>query len=212
MEKREIQDKAKPSRSFDWGAIRRRLESIERAAEQGWAPSAEAATKVFRERARALAQEPARAEALEETLKAVAFLLAQETYAVESRYVREVYPLKELTPLPGAPPFLLGIASVHGQILPVVDLKRLFELPEKGLADLNKLVILREGSAELGILADQMLGMRAIPVREIEPSLPTLVGIRAEFLRGVTQGPIVVLDARKILERILTFQGPNKDT
>src|SRR5439155_25417175 len=116
-----------------------------------------------------------------------------------SSSVREVYPLKELTPLPCTPPFVLGIINVRGKILSVIDIKKFFDLPEKGLTDLNKVIIVHADEMELGILADALLGVRAIPLEELQPSLPTLTGIRAEYLKGVTKDRLVILDTEKIL-------------
>ena len=86
-------------------------------------------------------------------IEIITFTLATETYGVESAFVREVYPLKEFTPLPGLPPFIFGIICVRGQILPVVDLKKFFNLPEKGLGEMNKVIILGNGQMEFGIMA-----------------------------------------------------------
>lgn len=199
MTKRETQQNDKRTSALDWDEVRRRLETAALAAERGWALTSEEAARLLRQRARSLARELPRQEKAGEHLEVLEFLLAYETYAVESRYVREVYPLKELTPLPGTAPFVLGIANVRGRILSVIDIKRFFELPEKSLTDLNKLVIIREGGMELGILADAIVGVRSIPAAEIHPSLPTLTDIRADYLRGVTKERIVVLDARKLL-------------
>ena len=52
----------------------------------------------------------------------IVFNLASESYGVESEFVREVYPLKDFTSLPGLPSFILGIINVRGLILPIVDL------------------------------------------------------------------------------------------
>jgi purine-binding chemotaxis protein CheW len=129
----------------------------------------------------------------------VEFVLAYEEYAIESSYVREVYPMKELTPVPGKPPFVLGIINVRGQILSVVDIKKFFDIPEKGLTDLNKVIIIHDYTMEFGILADVVLGMRRIMLREIQQSLPGFTGIRAQYLKGVTQERVAVLDAGKLL-------------
>ncbi|HZC03678.1 MAG TPA: chemotaxis protein CheW, partial [Gammaproteobacteria bacterium] len=51
-------------------------------------------------------------------------------------------------------------------------------LPAKGLTDLNKVIIVHDPSMEFGILADALLGVRSIPIEEIQASLPTLTGIR----------------------------------
>lgn len=155
--------------------------------------------EILKARARALAQEPKERDTAEEYIEVVEFLLAHETYGIESLYVREVYPLKELTPLPCTPPFVLGIINVRRQILSLIDLKKFFDLPEKGLTDLNKVIIVRTDAMELGILADVILGTRSIPLKEIQPTLPTLTGIRAEYLRGVTKERLIILDAEKIL-------------
>ena len=138
------------------------------------------------------------------------FLLAYETYAIESRCVREVYPLQNLTPLPCTPAFVLGIVNVRGEMLSVLDIKKFFGLPEKGLTDLNKLIVLDSGAMRFGILADAIVGVRHIPLAEIQPSLPTLTGIREEYLKGVTAGRIVILDAEKLIadEKIVVQEQP----
>ncbi|MEZ0237208.1 MAG: chemotaxis protein CheW, partial [Methylophilaceae bacterium] len=111
----------------------------------------------------------------------------------------EVYPLKDLTPLPCTPDFVAGIVNVRGQVMSVIDLKQLFELPAKGLTDLNKIVILSDGTMEFGILADSILGVRNIPLHEIESGLPTLSGVRQDYLKGITAEGMVVLDAAQLL-------------
>lgn len=162
-------------------------------------PTLQEKKKILKARAKALAREAEDGEEGKESIEVVEFLLAYEKYAIESSFVREVYPLKELTPLPCTPPFVLGIINVRGRILSVIDVKKFFDLPEKGLTDLNKIIIVHTDEIEFGILADSILGVRWIPLAEIQPSLPTLTGIRAEYLKGVTKERLVVLDAEKIL-------------
>jgi len=69
-------------------------------------------------------------------------------------FVREVYPLRDFTVLPGVPTYIFGIINVRGQILPVIDIKKFFNLPEKGLGDLNRVIILYNDQMEFGILSD----------------------------------------------------------
>lgn len=164
---------------------------------------------ILKARARVLAQETEEAGAAREFLDIIEFSLAAETYGIESAFVREVYPLKDFTPLPGAPPFVLGIVNVRGQILSVIDLKKFFNLPEKGLGQLNKVIIIRNGLMEFGILADAVLNARPIPLETIQAPPPTVTGIGAGYLKGVTGGRMIILDAEKILgdEKIIVRQG-----
>ena len=154
--------------------------------------------RVLKERARALAKETVRVDE-DKYLEVVEFMLAHERYALELEHIREVYPLTDLTPLPGAPDFVLGIINVRGQILSIIDIKKFFGLPEKGLTDLNQVIILESEEMEFGVLADEILGTSSIPASAIQTSLPTLTGIREEYLKGVTGDRVVVLDGEKIL-------------
>ncbi len=184
--------------SVDWSEIHRRLEAVLKALEREATPSFEEKRGILKVRAEALARESETEKSSQGYLEVVEFLLAYERYGVESSYVREVYPLKEFTPLPCTPPFVLGVMNVRGQVLSVIDLKRLFDLPEKGLSDLNKVIIVHDDKMEFGILADAILGVRFVPLEEIHPPLPTLTGIREMYLKGVTRDRVVILDGGKL--------------
>jgi len=184
----------------DWSEFHRRLETSRSALQQRLSPSVEQRRTILRARARLLAQEEkGDKELFESPLEVVEFLLASERYGIELTHIREIHALSELTPLPGTPAFVMGLANVRGQILSLIDIKKFFGLPEKGLTDLNKVIVVRTQQMELGILADAVLGVRAIGLSELQTSLPTLTGIRAEYLRGITKDPLVVLDVEKIL-------------
>jgi purine-binding chemotaxis protein CheW len=132
-------------------------------------------------------------------LEVVEFRLASETYAIERALVRSVLPLKDLTPLPGTPSFVRGVVNVRGQIVPVIDIRKFFDLPEAGIADVHMIIIVHHQGVELGIDADAVTTVRAFPLSAIAPSLPTLTGIRAQYLKGVSRDHVVILDAAKIL-------------
>lgn len=155
--------------------------------------------RLLRERARLLARELVPEKSARSELELVVFKLAEEHYAVESGYVREVYPLKFLTPLPGAPSFVLGLTNLRGEILSIVDLHTFFELPNPGLTDRSRVIVLRSPKMECGILADSVTGTRRIGVDDLQPALPTLTGIREEYLKGVTGERLIVLDAGRLL-------------
>ena len=155
--------------------------------------------RILRTRARALARRPPPASAPGGLLELLEFRLASERYAVESRLVQEVHPLRDLTPLPCTPPFVLGIVNVRGRILPVLDIKKFFDLPERGLTDLHRIILVHGNDLELGLLADVIVGVRTVAADSLQPSLPTLTGLRADFLKGVSDDHLVVLDLDRIL-------------
>jgi purine-binding chemotaxis protein CheW len=138
-------------------------------------------------------------EKQEEYLEYIKFGLANELFGIEKEYVKEVFPLKELTELPCVPNFVIGIINVRGKIISVIDLKRFFELPETGISDFNRVIILKENQLEFGILADRIYGVTRTYHDEMQKTLPTLKGIREEFLKGITNDRIVILDYKKLM-------------
>jgi purine-binding chemotaxis protein CheW len=193
---------------INWSEIHRSLASAQEALTEGAVPSAEAMRGILRARARLLAGEPEKDAGLQESLEIVEFRLAGETYGIASVFVREVCPLMDLTLLPGAPPFVLGIISVRGQILPVVDLKVFFNLPPRGLGDLNKVIILSSDRMEFGILADPILVTRPILLDEIQSMPLSVTGIGIEYLKGVTVEGVIILDGDRIMgdEKMIVYQ------
>jgi purine-binding chemotaxis protein CheW len=157
------------------------------------------ARDILKARARIVAR-PVNADQIAgESIDVIEFRLAKERYAVEHAHVREVVSLKEFTPLPCTPAFIPGIMNLRGQILPLLDIKKFFDLAEVGITDLHMVIIVHAGDVELGILADSIAGVLTIQTDVIQPSLPTLTGIRSKYLKGVTDQLLVILDVSKIL-------------
>jgi purine-binding chemotaxis protein CheW len=207
-------DSGSPS-NLEWANLHRRLDASQAALQRKLTPGPEEKRKILRHRARLLAaSSKAEATAQGSPIEIVEFVLGPERYGIESSLIREIHPLNEFTPLPCTPAFVLGLVNVRGQILSIIDIKKLFDLPEKGLTDLNKIIIVHAHSVELGILADTILGTRSIAPEELHPALPTLTGIRADYLQGITKDSLVVLDVGKILadERILVDEMVNAAT
>lgn len=154
---------------------------------------------ILRNRARELAKPAETRIRGAHLIEILEFTLGQERYAFPSSYVREVFPLTEITPLPGLPSHVLGVVNVRGRILSVMDIRRLLEFPNVGLTNLNKAIILHCADMELAVLADEVTGVYVVDMDEGQTTLPTLSGTREDYLQGVTKERVVVLDAGKLL-------------
>jgi len=184
---------------IDWAAVHRSLKSAGETLAKENSFSAKEAKAVLKARARSLAKIIHTDDLEEERIDVLEFLLSGETYAIRASFIAETFPLIDFTPLFCTPPFVMGIINVRGRIVSIIDMRRFFDLPVAGLSNLNRVIIVRDGKMEFGILADSITGMRSLPLKDLQPSLPTLTGIREEFLAGVTADRLVLLDMGRIL-------------
>jgi purine-binding chemotaxis protein CheW len=166
--------------------------------------------EILKSRARQFARRPVSRQSEGEAIAVIEFRLAGEKYAIERADIREVIPLKELTAVPCTPAFVRGIVNVRGQIIPVIDMKKFFDLPDEGIADVHMVILVQWQEMEAGIEADAVTGVRTIARDSLQPTLPTLSGVRGQYLRGVTDDHVAVLDVARILgdPRIIVNEQP----
>ena len=195
--------------AVDWRSIHSRMDAVRERLEEGWNITEQEKEQILAARTRVLAGKETDKPLTGEYTEVAEFILAEERYGIELKFIVEVYDLKDLTRLPCTPPFILGVMNVRGKIITVVDIKKLFELPDRGLTELNKVIIVHASGMEAGILADVISGVRSVPVSKIQPALPTLTGIRAEYIKGVTGDQLVILNMEHIFsdERIIVNEG-----
>jgi purine-binding chemotaxis protein CheW len=184
--------------TIDWETIHRRLARAANAISGELHHGSEETRRILEARARAAARPPVRPDEAER-IEVLAFSLGGETYGVETFHIREACKLRDLTAVPCTPPFVAGVMNLHGQILAIVDLRKFFELPAKGLTELNRVIVLRGSDNELGLLADSIDGVRSVIASELQEGLPTLTGIRERFLKGITGQMLAVLEGGRLL-------------
>lgn len=136
----------------------------------------------------------------EKSIEVVEFNIFCETYALELTYIREVHPVKDYTPLPCSPNFIIGLINVRRKVLSLIDLCYFFDLPKMEQIIGKKAIILEQGDMEFGILTDEITGVSTIRLNDIQPPLPTLTKVRQEFLQGVTNQGLIILDVKKLFE------------
>lgn len=184
---------------IDWEEVRSRLSRAAAALEGTFERSPEDRRKVMDERARVLAQLPPPQQRAEEFIEIVTLVLGTERYALETRLVREIARLDDFTPVPGAPDFVLGVVNLRGEVLAVMDLRRFFGVPVKGLTDLSRVAVLGEARGELGVLADEAQAVTTLRADEVLEPPGSVAGIGRDYLRGVTADALIILDGAVLL-------------
>jgi purine-binding chemotaxis protein CheW len=191
--------KLTPVDRVDYEAIRGRMSAFQEVLTRDSAMSPIETKTILKARANALAEDGGASAVPADRIEIVGFMHGQERYGVELRYVKEVYPLVDPVSLPGAPLFILGIVNLRGRVLSVMDLGRLFDLPSRGVSEYDRIIVLNDEKMEFGLLCTEVLGMTRISRNALQPSLPTLTGVREKYLLGVTPDRMAVLAAGRML-------------
>jgi len=181
-----------------WENIKKRIDKASKNLENTFIEDSNKSKKILKQRAKKLAAKEIQ-KVVSETSEFTLFSLAGETYAFESTIINEVYPLKNLTPVPNTPSFIIGIVNIRGKIISVMDIKIFLRLPSKGFTDLTRVIVISSGEIKIGILAEEVTETIVIELNKIKKPPSTLKGKQVEYLKGVTSNRIIVLDAEKLL-------------
>lgn len=115
----------------------------------------------------------------------VVFKLAGERYGISLDAVREIGRVPPVTPIPGADHFVVGVCSLRGNIVAIIDLHTLFELDgEDEILAGNRMLILSHADMLAGLLVDAIEGVLHIDNRVLDPPLPGLPDGLRSFLVG----------------------------
>jgi len=166
----------------------------------GWTEYQKATcSKLLGGRSDALARNPKKQVTEDVFIRVVSFSLAHESYAFELGFVRKVLPFTGITPLPCTPGFVLGIINDRGRILSVIDIKEFLGHHDRVIRKAGGIVVVQMGEMEFGILVDAIIGEQKVSLKAVRPYLPTLQGMREEYLMGITKQHLIILDAARIL-------------
>jgi purine-binding chemotaxis protein CheW len=124
------------------------------------------------------------AEATTNTQGRVAvFTLGDQRYALPLSTVERVVRVVEVTPLPQAPDIVLGVVNVQGRVIPVVNPRRRFRLPERDIALSDQLVIAHTTRRPVALVVDAVTGVleysgrEAVGARDIVPGMEYVEGV-----------------------------------
>jgi len=143
-----------------------------------------------------------------EVMPVVVFSLANETYGIATASVKQVQPLRDVTPVPCTPDFVVGVINLCGSIFSVIDIRSFFNVPKQAISELTKVILVNAGDLDVGILADDVSGATSIPVADILPPLAAFSALKEEYVQGVTPNRLIILNLQALLrdERIIVHQ------
>jgi len=124
----------------------------------------------------------------------LAFVLAGELYGVELTRIREILSPPPITVVPRAPGDVIGVCSVRGLLVTVLDLRRRLELEEAPSSRRSRILLTEVESGEiLGLYVDEVRQVMRLTENEIEPASAVLGGDVSEHVLGIGRPAGVVL-------------------
>lgn len=149
-----------------------------------------------------------RREAAQQTAKYLAFQLAGEEYGFSVLAVQEIIQWTDVTRVPRLPAFIQGVINLRGKVVPVLNLRRRFELPEQEATKRTCIVVLQiqqeHGRLLCGAVVDAVTEVVDIATERIEKAPEFGTNVDTSFIAGIGQlGPrvLMLLDVERILDR-----------
>ncbi|HET6827632.1 MAG TPA: chemotaxis protein CheW [Ramlibacter sp.] len=132
------------------------------------------------------------------------FRLGAESYGIEILKVQEIRGYEEPTSIANAPEFIKGVVNLRGVIVPILDLRVKFRLPDLRYDEFTVVIILNVASRVVGVVVDSVSDVIALASEEIRPT-PEFASATfdTKYITGLAplpeEGMLILLDIEKLL-------------
>jgi purine-binding chemotaxis protein CheW len=133
--------------------------------------------------------------------KVLWFTLGYEDYAIRVDNVTTVIDEAPLTPIPSTPRFVRGVINLRGSLIPVIDLKEMFQMRDDR-ASQTMMIIMEIGAMRVGIIVDKVNEVLDIDFSTLLSTPPSVSGFGTEYILGIFKLPnrnLIIVDIEKVL-------------
>lgn len=133
----------------------------------------------------------------------VEFKLSDEEYGIDILQVKTIERMMPITRVPKTPDFVEGVINLRGEIVPVIDLKKRFDLTPSEVTDSTRIIIASIDDITVGMIVDAATEVIQLSQDDIEPAPPIIGGIDANYLEGVGKIDgrlLILLNVAKLLK------------
>ena len=135
-------------------------------------------------------------------IQVVVFRVGGQEFAFNIFHVQRILRYEAPAPLPKAPPFLEGVLPVQGAVVPVIDLRKRFELAAAELSEETRTMVLECDGAPIGAVVDAVREVLRVGAAQVSPPPPVVRGLAAEYIQGIISLPgrtIILLQTARLL-------------
>ncbi len=138
----------------------------------------------------------------DDVIQWVTYHLGDEHYGIAVMQVQEVLRVTEITPVPGAPDYVLGIINLRGNVVTVLDTRKRFGMPPKEVDDASRIIIIEACDQVIGLLVDSVAEVVYLKSSEIESAPNVGNDDSARYIQGVHSSEgnlLIMIDVNKLL-------------
>lgn len=135
-------------------------------------------------------------------LRWVTFRLADEVYGINVMQVQEVLRITDVAPVPGAPHFVLGIINLRGNVVTVLDMRKLLNLMPGEITDQSRIMVIESGKVTVGLLVDSVAEVVNINASQIDPAPNVGNDDSSRYIMGVhstDQQILILIDLNQLI-------------
>ena len=147
-------------------------------------------------------QQDAQALAASRAGKYLTFFLADEEYGLEILRVREIIGIMDITTVPRTPEYVKGVINLRGKVIPVLDLRLKFNMPEAERTEETCVIVVQVEDVEIGIIVDKVSEVLDIAADAIDDAPQFGTDINTDFILGMGKSEdrvTILLDISKVL-------------
>ncbi len=144
----------------------------------------------------------------EQVLQLVTFTLRNEEYAVDILNVQEINRITEITQVPNSPSYVEGVINLRGKVMPVINLRKKFNLEDKETDDTSRIIIMDIKGVTNGLVVDSVSEVLRIPTDIVEPPPPMSSDMNSKFIKGIAKLEnrlIILIDIDELLGESVEF-------
>jgi purine-binding chemotaxis protein CheW len=138
-----------------------------------------------------------------EELQLVSFNIGSEEFGVDILKVQEINRMVEITKVPQAPHYVEGVINLRGKVIPIVDLRKRFDLELKEHDKNTRIVVVDIEGNVMGMIVDAVSEVLRLPASTIEPPPEIVTGINSDYIKGVAKLDdrlLIFLDLSKVID------------
>ncbi len=138
----------------------------------------------------------------DQEIQLVVFMLGEEEFACEIKNVAEVLKMVKVTPLPRSIEFVEGVINLRGEVIPVIDLRKRFNLADVDRTSESRIIIVEVNERLFGLIVDSVSEVARLPHKQIQEAPDRIAGDRNDLIKGVgkiDQRMLIILNIDELL-------------